>query len=159
MRNVVSSQLEKTLDRVNQFIEKNELSVENYKINGIDCEPVSDLLNKIDWDDLSAGIPYLFHGDLQPENIIYNEERFFLIDWRDSFGLSTKYGDIYYDLAKLNHALLISGSIVRSNNFSFNIVVKCPCPGYTIVLSLNLSLAVFNFFSSILNCNALFNLF
>tara|TARA_Y100000389_G_C17442470_1_gene509463 strand:+ start:166 stop:1746 length:1581 start_codon:yes stop_codon:yes gene_type:complete len=112
----------KTFDRLNQFSEKNELSIKNYKINGIECEPVTDLLNKIDWDELSDGIPYLFHGDLQPENIIYNGNKFFLIDWRDSFGLSTKYGDIYYDLAKLNHALLVSGSIVRSNKFSFDIV-------------------------------------
>lgn len=41
-----------------------------------------------------------FHGDLQPDNIIYDGETFVLIDWRNSFaGLYD--GDLYYDLAKL----------------------------------------------------------
>ena len=41
-----------------------------------------------------------------------------MIDWRDTFGTSKKVGDIYYDLAKLDHALLVSGSIVRANLYN-----------------------------------------
>ena len=111
---------EKTFDRLRLFSSKEELKIKEYKINGVDCEPVSDLLKRIDWGNLASGVPFLFHGDLQPENIIHKDGSFFLIDWRDSFSSSVKYGDIYYDLAKLNHALLVSGSIVRGNHYSFS---------------------------------------
>ena len=46
--------------------------------------PVFDLLNNIDWNNLSDGI-YKFHENLQPENIINVEEGFKLIDWRENF--------------------------------------------------------------------------
>jgi hypothetical protein len=47
-----------------------------------------------------------------------------LIDWRESFGESINIGDIYYDLAKLNHALLLSGKIVRKNLYGCDIKDK-----------------------------------
>ena len=100
------------------FWTKTKITDSKRKINGQTCKSVSDLLKKIDWDYLSEGIPYNFHGDLQPENIIYNNKKFILIDWRDTFGTSKKVGDIYYDLAKLDHALLVSGSIVRANLYN-----------------------------------------
>ena len=109
---------DKTKKRLEDFWTKTKISDSKRKINGQTCKSVSDLLKKIDWDYLSEGIPYNFHGDLQPENIIYNNKKFILIDWRDTFGTSKKVGDIYYDLAKLDHALLVSGSIVRANLYN-----------------------------------------
>ena len=104
-------------ERLDEFWNKTEIIDQNIQINGLSCKSVSSLLKKIDWVYLSNGIPYNFHGDLQPENIIHNNGIFTFIDWRDSFGTSNKYGDIYYDLAKLDHALLLSGKTVRAKKF------------------------------------------
>jgi hypothetical protein len=41
-----------------------------------------------------------------------------LLDWRQDFGGDLKNGDIYYDLAKLNHNLLFNHDIVHKELFS-----------------------------------------
>ena len=72
------------------------------KINGVEVEPIMDLINKIDWTMFYLKLPSKFHGDLQLENIIYtNDGEFILIDWRESFGSSKEIGDVYYDLGKI----------------------------------------------------------
>jgi len=94
------------------------------KINGIKVEPIETLLNKIDWNRFyDNAIPSCFHGDLQPENIVYNsaDDRFVLLDWRDNFGSSIEIGDIYYDLSKLYHALLINGNSILEGKYDYNI--------------------------------------
>ena len=97
------------------------------KINGIEVEPIKNLLNKIDWDRFyENAIPSCFHGDLQPENIIYNSDdnKFILIDWRERFGKSKKVGDIYYDLSKLYHALLINGNSILGGYYDCEININ-----------------------------------
>ena len=111
---------DKTLKRLDDFWNRTKVDDQNIKINGQSCESVRSLIKKIDWEHLSNGIPYNFHGDLQPENIIHNNGVFTLIDWRDSFGKSNEHGDIYYDLAKLDHALLLSGKTVRAKLYDIN---------------------------------------
>ena len=102
-------------------LNKLEHIIDNVKYNTLDY-----YLNKIDWDSLITTCLYSenFHGDLQFDNIIYQENfgfgDFKLIDWRQSFGHSTEYGDIYYDLAKLYGGLLISYYDIKQNNFSFD---------------------------------------
>ena len=64
------------------------------------------MLNKINWRLLSKPHPVLFHGDLQPENIIHKKQEIYLIDWREDFGELKILGDLYYDLAKLHHTQL-----------------------------------------------------
>ena len=82
-------------------------------INGIKVERINEMLDKINWEKIyECAIPSNFHGDLQPENIIYNGKDFTLIDWRESFGNSLVVGDSYYDLGKLYHALFINGTDV-----------------------------------------------
>jgi NDP-sugar pyrophosphorylase family protein len=112
---------DKTLKRVSSLLDKEDIENVSYKVNGINCRPIKELLESIDWDSLSNGIPYSFHGDFQPENILHSEGTFTLIDWRESFGNSLTVGDIYYDLAKLNHGLILNGEIVRNNNFDIQI--------------------------------------
>ena len=64
----------------------------------------------------------MFHGDLQPENIIYTKKKdFYLIDWREDFGGLKILGDLYYDLAKLHHALIVNGQMIRDNKFKVDI--------------------------------------
>jgi len=92
-------------------------------INGIEVEPIEDMLNKVDWDWFyENAIPSYFHGDLQPENILYDKgnDKFVLIDWRQRFGTSTKIGDVYYDLGKLYHAIMINGQSILKDMFSYD---------------------------------------
>ena len=91
-------------------------------INGISVRPVEDMLDEIDWNWLiTNGKPTHFHGDLQPENILYDEikGKFVLIDWRQQFGSNLEVGDTYYDLAKLYHAILINGKCILNDMFDY----------------------------------------
>ncbi len=63
------------------------------------------VLDTINWSWLSEGIACPFHGDLQFDNIIAQENTFTLIDWRQDFDGLLYVGDIYYDLAKLKLGL------------------------------------------------------
>ena len=62
----------------------------------------------------------MFHGDLHFENII-KKKIFKLIDWRDSFDKDIYFGDIYYDLAKILHGLIVNHSIIKKEKFEINI--------------------------------------
>ena len=53
---------DKTINRLEMLLKKKKFTNDSYKINGIECSPVFDLLNNIDWNNLSDGIPYKFHG-------------------------------------------------------------------------------------------------
>jgi aminoglycoside phosphotransferase (APT) family kinase protein len=86
-------------------------------INGLAVPKLSDLLKEVDWEKLSEGIPTLFHGDFQPENIICNEEQFTFIDWRQDFNGELEFGDLYYDFAKLHHALILNANMIRNNEY------------------------------------------
>jgi len=111
----------KTETRIEEFYDKSKIIDKEEKINGVTVPKLSDLMKNVDWKDLSNGVPVLFHGDFQPENIIITEENnHILIDWRQDFAGILEYGDIYYDLAKMKHALIISGEIIRNNQFEIS---------------------------------------
>ena len=112
----------KTKDRVKMLLSMNEIDDHDSWINGEMVPSLADLINQIHWDDLCHGQPVLFHGDFQPENIVFGHQgRCLLIDWRQAFGSITNYGDIYYDFAKLYHALIVNGEVVRNNQFSTSV--------------------------------------
>ena len=93
-------------------------------INGVEVQPIMIMLDRIDWDWFyEIAIPSYFHGDLQPENILYdtNNDKFVLIDWRQRFGNDSEFGDIYYDLGKLYHAIMINGQSILKDMFSYKI--------------------------------------
>lgn len=102
----------KTFDRIEKFIHKfgkNYLD-SSHNINGKDYPSLDSFFSKINFTDFEKNPFYnLFHGDLQFDNIIFNEklDKFVYIDWRESFGGYTESGDIYYDLAKLYGGCLI----------------------------------------------------
>ena len=110
----------KTYDRIKSF-ENSPLDKIRY-INGVEVKGIKELLDDIDWDSIYMNaFPSHFHGDFQPENIIYNGEDFKLIDWRESFGDSLDVGDLYYDLGKLYHALIINGQIVLKKGYNYSV--------------------------------------
>ncbi len=43
---------------------------------------------------------------------------FYLLDWRQNFGGIVEYGDVYYDLAKLLHGLIVSHELINKECFS-----------------------------------------
>ncbi len=92
-------------------------------INGVEVQPIEKMIDKINWSDVyDKAISTSFHGDLQPENVIYDNKTnsFVLIDWRQSFGNSIEYGDVYYDLSKIYHAILINGQTILKDMFDFS---------------------------------------
>lgn len=109
----------KTNKRLEAFYKGTDIKDGPEAINGVKVPPLKDLLARVDWKHLCEGKPVLFHGDLQPENILVHpdESSFTLIDWRQDFGGLVEYGDIYYDFAKLYHAMIISNEIIRNNEY------------------------------------------
>ena len=112
----------KTVDRVKNFFKLFNIRDSKLIINNVETPSLNNLLSKLDWDYISSGVPVRFHGDFHFENIIYNKEidQFFFLDWRQDFGGIIEYGDIYYDLAKLYHGIIINHKIIADNNFSVN---------------------------------------
>lgn len=112
----------KTKERVLYFSESSLDKIEY--INGIRVAPIYSMLDEIEWYRFyNRAIPSRFHGDLQPENILYDSSNnnFVLLDWRHSFGSSLAVGDVYYDLGKLYHALLINGTFMLNDMFDYNV--------------------------------------
>jgi NDP-sugar pyrophosphorylase family protein len=106
----------KTNKRINQYLEKKPDTSE--VINGELIPPIEDILSRIDVKWLCDGIPVQFHGDFILDNIIETKDNFCLIDWRQDFAGDLEVGDIYYDLAKLNHNLIINHDIVDKKLFN-----------------------------------------
>jgi len=109
----------KTIERVDQFVASHSWAADGLKVNGVRCRPIAVLLGSINWDDFSAGCPTRFHGDLHFENVLRDFEgnHFTLLDWRQDFGGNTRVGDLYYDLAKILHGIVVSHEEIRLNNF------------------------------------------
>lgn len=112
----------KTQKRINLFYLNSKKTDEENYINGVKIPKLSKLMKKINWSNFSKGLPGSFHGDLHFENIIYNKskKKFTFLDWRQDFENNLKVGDIYYDLAKLMHGIIVSHKHVVNNNFTIS---------------------------------------
>lgn len=104
----------KTKQRIAQYLKHN---IENNQINGQYIQDAYDLIDSIDSGWLCDGVPSQFHGDFILDNIIETKDGFKLIDWRQDFAGDLEVGDLYYDLAKLNHNLTVNHDIVNKNLF------------------------------------------
>lgn len=108
----------KTRSRVMAFIDRFGLEYfsKNYTINGKKYNSMDSILVQLDAEIFYDNPMYtLFHGDLQFDNILYSKfsNKITYIDWRESFGGSTKGGDIYYDLAKLYGGTIIPYNMMK----------------------------------------------
>jgi NDP-sugar pyrophosphorylase family protein len=118
----------KTLGRIEKYCKGWEDLDGNCVINGIHCMSASKIINAIDWEVISrkAIITDNYHGDFHLENILinktsegdYKKTEFVMLDWRQNFG-NTFDGDIYYDLAKMWHSLIVNHNMVKDNLFTF----------------------------------------
>lgn len=110
----------KTFDRVDKFY-SNFNKQDNAKlVNDEQLDSLESLLNKIDWIWLSDGYAGRFHGDLHFENILYSKKNksFTFLDWRQDFAGDIIIGDIYYDLAKILHGLIVNHGVIANNQFN-----------------------------------------
>ena len=110
---------DKTLKRVGQFFDRYKKKDEATIINHKWYPSTRDMLRQVDWDYVASGVPGRFHGDFHFENILYNEEQgdFEFLDWRQNFGTSLEVGDIYYDLGKLLHGLIMCHELVAKEEY------------------------------------------
>ena len=112
----------KSLDRISDFYQINDINDSSEIINNKKTNTLNSLLDKIDWDFMSNGTPTRFHGDFHFENILKCKDRkYIFIDWRQDFGGIIEYGDIYYDLAKLYHGIIVDHGAIRNNMFNINL--------------------------------------
>lgn len=117
---IKSFYIDKTISRKNLFENKygNKLLESNLIINKINYKSINHILSTIDYSEILDNTLYSkFHGDLHFDNIIYDKnQKYFYIDWRESFGGNTDYGDIYYDLAKLYCGCLFPFNLLKNNS-------------------------------------------
>jgi len=112
----------KTKQRVEQYLKQELENDTSTKINGVYVPSIKTMLDSIDKEWLCSNQPYQFHGDYILDNIIcknYNE--FVLLDWRQDFAGELEDGDIYYDLAKLNHNLIFNHDIINRKLYTIEI--------------------------------------
>ena len=113
----------KTLTRYEKA--RNILEITKINLNKVNGENVADMsmyLNSVDWEKLKLNFVCTpIHGDLQFDNVIYNDEKFTLIDWRPTFGLQNVYGDVYYDFAKLLGGMKLNYLKIKNGEFNLRI--------------------------------------
>lgn len=117
--------MEKTMQRLAMF-EKKYPTFAPRTVNGKNVtNDIYKSLMKLDWysicnKDLKHRTRQI-HGDLQFDNIIYNEEldKITLIDWRGDFAGLEVFGDMYYDLAKLIAGSIINYAKIKAGEFTY----------------------------------------
>ena len=110
---------DKTEKRVQLYFNRFSEQDATETINGQAIPSVKVLLDKVDWNSLSNGTPVRMHGDLHFENILVAETgEFCLLDWRQNFAGIKAYGDLYYDLSKLLHGLIVSHELINKECYN-----------------------------------------
>jgi NDP-sugar pyrophosphorylase family protein len=112
--------LEKTIRRLTLLISSRGVTDKATIINGYEIPPAFELINEARNHLLQNIVETGFHGDFILDNIIFQDNAFKLIDWRQDFSGDLEFGDKYYDLAKLNHSLFINHDIVNSKLFEIS---------------------------------------
>ena len=111
----------KTNRRINTFRKITKIQDKVYLINNKKIPKLKNLIKKINWKSIYNGFPAKFHGDFHFENIIKKNNNFKLIDWRDTFSEKFLYGDMYYDLAKLNHSFIVNHEKISKGRYQISI--------------------------------------
>lgn len=110
----------KSIKRINKLMESYNIKDEETIINWEKVPQISELFKLIDFQWLCGSKQTLFHGDYILDNILYDGNQFILLDWRQDFWWLLQSGDMYYDLWKLNHNLVINHDIVNADLFTID---------------------------------------
>lgn len=109
----------KSFERVAQYLRKTGTLDTEICINDEMTPGAVALLQRLDWSWLCSGFAARFHGDLHFENVLLNTNGgFTLLDWRQSFGEEKEFGDLYYDLGKIRHGLIVSHELISKDLYS-----------------------------------------
>ena len=110
---------DKTFERVDLFFKNFEKKDGTESINGVSMPTVKTVLDNLDWNWIADGLPRRFHGDLHFENILWSGKKqvFTFLDWRQDFAGSLTTGDVYYDLAKLMHGLIVCHELIAQDMY------------------------------------------
>ena len=128
--NALSFYKDKTLKRIDKFLEKYNLEDSVDIINGIEVPPIKEVIEQINFESLIGKNPTGFHGDFILDNILIGKNGFTLIDWRQDFNGSIDAGDMHYDLAKLNHNLTLNHQVLSDNHFKISCRDEITCDVY-----------------------------
>jgi NDP-sugar pyrophosphorylase family protein len=122
----ISFYKDKTLIRIEKFLDKHNLVDEVDCINGVEVPKIKDLIARINFEEIVGKGPTGFHGDFILDNIL-TSDTFTLIDWRQDFNGTIESGDMNYDLAKLNHNLVLNHDMLYHNYFEidFSKGIRC----------------------------------
>jgi NDP-sugar pyrophosphorylase family protein len=127
LNNAISFYKDKTVLRIESFLSKYNIKDSKDVINGIEIPTIKELLDQIDFQSIVGEYPTGFHGDFILDNILINDDKFTLIDWRQDFNGMIESGDMNYDLAKLNHNLILNHSVLANNHFNIDIDDNIHC--------------------------------
>jgi thiamine kinase-like enzyme len=84
----------------------------------MDCKNIQVLINNIPIELLCTDTFVQFHGDFILDNILLDSSNNFkLIDWRHEFDDQLTHGDLYYDLAKLRHNIILNHKNINNGLF------------------------------------------
>lgn len=112
----------KTIKRLKDYHRKYEIIDRPIYINGRKIPPLNDMLDAVPWEQLEQGISCFIHGDLQFDNILYDQvtKSFKLLDWRQDFDGHIEFGDLYYDLAKLYGGIILNYDYIKKKLISYD---------------------------------------
>ncbi len=113
---------DKTYARVAKYFAIEQEEDTSLVINGQPVPALGRMLDQVPWALLRMGLPSIFHGDLQFDNILVTgraSQPFVLVDWRQDFAGLLAAGDRYYDLAKLYGGMIIPYHLIKKNLFSY----------------------------------------
>ena len=103
----------KTIERLSKFTINLGIVDKTDSINNTEIPSAIELIKSIDLNTLCVSKSTHYHGDFILDNIlITNNNEFCLIDWRQDFGGELQAGDMYYDLAKFSHSLVVNHELV-----------------------------------------------
>jgi len=112
----------KTFERVGLFYKNFNKKDKTNLINNQIIPELKKIFKLVKWNNLSRGKAVRFHGDYHFENILVtpktSSNKFLFLDWRQDFGDIINYGDVYYDLAKILHGIIINHKIINDKNFN-----------------------------------------
>lgn len=113
--------LEKTVKRINDFFLDSGYIDSDNVINGEKIPFILDFIQDLSKTGIFDGKQGKIHGDFILDNLVLSNDGFLALDWRQDFGGELEVGDIYYDLAKLNHSLTMNHELIKKNFFTIEI--------------------------------------
>lgn len=110
---------DKSNERIQTFLDDNKKFKNTLNINKIKVQKIENLINKIDWKKLSDVKPTYMHGDLHFENILISNKKIIALDIRNDFSEFNFLGDVYYDLSKILHGIIVNHEMIIKNLYEY----------------------------------------